>query len=122
MCSTYIPPTYDNTDESYKDDADINTPEEPETPNTPETPSEPETPSTPDVPNTPDTPKEDTRINVSEFNYVAIRDSITCGIYYNGTWNTMPKPYPTIVAESLGLKSVKNLALSGEIWLLTSYL
>ena len=49
----------------------------------------------------------------SEINYVAFGDSITVGADHNNGYEPMENPYPKLVGEILGLKSVKNLASSG---------
>ena len=57
------------------------------------------------------------RENFKQYTYVAFGDSITYGI--DGHYRVgdpayrMPKPYPTLVEEILGLRSVRNLAVSG---------
>ena len=49
----------------------------------------------------------------SELTYVAFGDSITYGADYTRNYSQMDYPYPVLVAESLGLLSVKNKGVSG---------
>ena len=57
------------------------------------------------------------RADLRDLTYVAFGDSITYGI--DGHYRMgdpayrMPKPYPTLVEETLGLRSVRNMAVSG---------
>lgn len=56
--------------------------------------------------------KENTEVNYYELTYIAYGDSITYGVDgVNG--NRMDNPYPTLVAERLGLKSYSNNGVSG---------
>ena len=65
----------------------------------------------------PDSPWYICRGDLSNLTYVAFGDSITYGI--DGHYRVgdpayrMPKPYPTLVGETLGLRIVRNMAISG---------
>ncbi len=52
-------------------------------------------------------------VDFSELNYVAFGDSITYGVD-GQTTQRMSNPYPTLVANTLGLRNVINYAVSGS--------
>ena len=58
-------------------------------------------------------PESDGENVFSEVTYVAFGDSITVGADHNNNYEPMENPYPKLVKETLGLKSVQNLASSG---------
>ena len=52
-------------------------------------------------------------VNFSNLTYVAFGDSITYGADYSNGYAQMANPYPKLVGQHLGLKSVVNKAVSG---------
>lgn len=54
-----------------------------------------------------------TNIDFSGLTYCAYGDSITYGANYLDGYRQMENPYPTLVANTLGLKSYKNAGVSG---------
>lgn len=55
------------------------------------------------------------KADFTELSYVAFGDSITYGI--DGiVWGRMENPYPSLVADTLNLKSVENKAVSGAVF------
>ena len=55
------------------------------------------------------------KVKFSELSYVAFGDSITYGV--DGiVWGRMANPYPSLVADTLKLKSVENKAVSGAVF------
>lgn len=65
---------------------------------------------------TPNTSLEDDPsfdIDFSRLTYCAYGDSITYGANYLDSYKQMENPYPTLVANTLGLKSYRNAGVSG---------
>lgn len=69
---------------------------------------------TEDVPQIPQRPSADNEeVDYSQLTYCAFGDSITYGANFLDSYNAMENPYPTLVANTLGLKSYRNAGVSG---------